>query len=100
MPTLAITIQTPSDADQDARQQVRDVLIPFLESLPDQPPHRSENVASFDLYGDSALRQYLVLLVVDIGDGHVSARLLREALPEGTEVTPLGDFDPLASSPR
>jgi hypothetical protein len=116
MPILPITIETPAVGgqgqpfdglpstdeeraqEQAARDDVLKVLLRYLQSLPQRPPRRSENVSAFDLLGGNALNKYLLLLTVDIGFGQVSARELSELLPEGSRVSALGDFDHIASS--
>ncbi|HYZ68338.1 MAG TPA: hypothetical protein VE666_11145 [Mycobacterium sp.] len=118
MATLAITIQTPpvgelensgdgsnpTDVQMQEEQAARDnmlkALIPFLQSLPQRPPHRAANVTGFDLLGAnswSRLNNYLLLLNTDIGQGGLVDEL-SEHLPEGSQVSMVGEFVSIESS--
>ena len=116
MPTLAITIQTPaagvrgqsgngptattekpSEANT-ADENLVNVLVPFLKSLPDRPPRRSGNVTGFDLLGPSmAGNTYLLLLSVDAAQGAVDGDELLKLLPAGSQASARGQFELLDS---
>jgi len=120
MHTLAISIQVPPvgeveksgdgsnptqeqmDEEKAARDSVLQGLVPFLQSLPNRPPTRAGNVTGFDLLGSntwSTLNSYLLLLNVDIGHGGV-AEEISKVLPEGSQVSVLGEFASLENSQR
>jgi hypothetical protein len=119
MGTIAITIKTPpvgaledgsgdgsapSDEqmreEQAARDAVVNSLVPFLQSLPHRPARRQGNVTGFELLGAntwSNLNKYLLLLSVDIG-GAGLADELAAALPSGSSVSVVGEFESLQKS--
>ncbi len=66
---------SPTQEQMDEEQAARDATIakmrPYLESLPQRPPHRAGNVSHVQLLGNntwSNLNRYAVILSVDIGD--------------------------------
>ena len=83
--------------EQRIRQSFLDGVSPYLESLPQRPPHRSGNVSRVELLGKeiwSEMNHYLLVLHVDIGDVNLSE--LPAHLPPGTEVNVVGsDYRPI-----
>ena len=83
--------------EQRIRQSFLDGVSPYLESLPQRPPHRSGNVSRVELLGKeiwSEMNHYLLVLHVDIGNVNLSE--LPAHLPPGTEVNVVGsDYRPI-----
>jgi hypothetical protein len=117
--TLAITIDlpptgevetsgngsSPTQAQQDeemkARQNFIDLVSPYLESLPERPPHRAGNVSQVELLGRdvwSELNHYLLLITIDITDGGIDQDLAA-LLPPGAQVSVVGVVDSLQEWP-
>jgi hypothetical protein len=117
--TLAITIDlpptgeletsgngsSPTQAQQDeemkARQNFIDLVSPYLESLPERPPHRAGNVSQVELPGRdvwSELNHYLLLITIDITDGGIDQDLAA-LLPPGAQVSVVGVVDSLQEWP-
>ena len=92
---------SPTDEQMAEEQRIRqgflDGVSPYLESLPQRPPHRSGNVSRVELLGKeiwSEMNHYLLVLHVDIGDVNLSE--LPAHLPPGTEVNVVGsDYRPI-----
>jgi hypothetical protein len=89
---------SPTDEQMSEEQASRDETIarlrPYLESLPQVPPHRMGNVTDVQLLGNntwSNLNRYVVILTVDIGDPGVEAALLG-VLPAGSTVEVFSDY--------
>jgi hypothetical protein len=86
--------QEQMDEEQAARDETIAKMRPYLESLPQRPPHRAGNVSHVQLLGNntwSNLNRYAVILSVDIGDPGLEEALL-EVLPEGSQVSVHGDY--------
>jgi len=119
MATLAITIDLPPageleisgngssptqaqmDEEMKARQNFIDLVSPYLESLPERPPHRAGNVSQVELLGRdvwSQLNHYLLLITIDITDGGIGADLAA-LLPPDAQVSVVGVVDPLQQWP-
>jgi hypothetical protein len=89
--------QAQMDEEMEARRNFIDTVSPYLKSLPERPPHRAGNVSRVELLGRdvwSQLNRYLLLVTVDIGDPGIEQEL-SAFLPQGTQVSSLGDFDSL-----
>ena len=89
--------QAQMDEEMKARSDFIDIVSPYLKSLPERSPHRAGNVSFVELLGRdvwSELNHYLLLVTVDIGDPGVEQELLA-LLPQGTQVSGLGDFNSL-----
>jgi len=89
--------QAQMDEEMEARRNFIDTVSPYLKSLPERPPHRAGNVSRVELLGRdvwSQLNRYLWLVTVDIGDPGIEQEL-SAFLPQGTQVSSLGDFDSL-----
>jgi hypothetical protein len=85
-----------------ARQTFLDIVSPYLETLPDRPPHRSGNVSRVELLGGgvwSQLNRYLLLVDVDIGEPRIDQELLA-LLPAGSKVSVVGAFDAMQTWPE
>jgi hypothetical protein len=84
--------------EQRYRQGFVDGVSPYLESLPNRPPHRAGNVSRVELLGRdvwSEMNHYLVVLHVDIGNVDLSE--LPAHLPPGSEVNVVGgDYQPIS----
>ena len=94
--------QAQMDEEMEARRNFIDTVSPYLKSLPERPPHRAGNVSRVELLGRdvwSQLNRYLLLVTVDIGDPGIE-RELSAFLPQGTQVSSLGDFDSLKEWPE
>jgi hypothetical protein len=94
--------QTQMDEEMEARRNFIDTVSPYLKSLPERPPHRAGNVSRVELLGRdvwSHLNRYLLLVTVDIGDPGIEQEL-SAFLPQGTQVSSLGDFDSLQEWPE
>jgi hypothetical protein len=79
--------------ESQARQKFLDLVSPYLESLPQRPPHRQGNVSRVELLGRevwSQLNHYLLLVTVDIGDPRMDE--LSALLPAGSQFTIVGSF--------
>jgi hypothetical protein len=79
-----------------------DTVSPYLKSLPERSPHRSGNVSRAELLGRdvwSELNHYLLLATVDIGDPGIEQEL-SALLPQGTQISGLGDFSSLREWPE
>jgi hypothetical protein len=94
--------QAQMDEEMEARRNFIDTVSPYLKSLPERPPHRAGNVSRVELLGRdvwSQLNRYLLLVTVDIGDPGIEQEL-SAFLPQGTQVSSLGDFDSLQEWPE
>jgi len=94
--------QAQMDEETRARQRFVDMVTSYLKSLPRTRPHRAGNVTRVELLGRnvfSQLNHYLLLVTVDIGDpgieGHLSA-----LLPQGTQISVVGEFTPVKEWPE
>lgn len=94
--------QAQMDEETRARRRFVDTVTSYLKSLPGTPPHRAGNVTRVELLGRnvfSQLNHYLLLVTVDIGDpgiaGHLSA-----LLPQGTQISVVGEFTPVKAWPE
>jgi hypothetical protein len=93
--------QEQMDEEQAARDQTIAALRPYLESLPQRPPHRSGNVSRVQLLGKdtwSNLNHYALVVSVDIGDPGIEQGLL-DVLPKGSTVAMHSDFNVLDEFP-
>ena len=96
---------SPTDEQMAEEQQIRqrflDGLSPYLESLPQRPPHRAGNVNHVELLGRdtwSEMNHYLVVIHVDIGNVDLSE--LTTNLPPGSEVSVVGgDYETIDEWP-
>jgi hypothetical protein len=94
--------QAQMDEELKARSDFIDTVSPYLESLPERSPHRAGNISCVRLLGRdvwSELNHYLLLCAVDIGDPDVEEKL-SALLPQGTQVSGLGDFNALQEWPE
>ena len=114
MATLAITIDlpptgeletsgngsSPTQAQQDeemkARQNFIDLVSPYLESLPERPPHRAWQCLARRAAGPGCpgqeLNHYLLLITIDITYGGIDQDLAA-LLPPGAQVSVVGVVD-------
>lgn len=87
--------------EQRFRQSFLDGISPYLESLPQRPPHRSGNVRHVELLGRevwSEMNHFLLVLHVDIGNVDLSE--LSAHLPPGSEVSVVGgDYQSISEWP-
>ena len=93
--------QEQMDEEQAAREQTLAKLRPYLQSLPQRPPHRSGNVSHVQLLGNntwSNLNHYALIVTVDIGDPGLERGLL-EVLPDGSTVAVHDDLTILEEWP-
>jgi len=94
--------QAQMDEEMKARRDFIDTVSPYLKSLPERSPHRAGNVSRVELLGRdvwSELNRYLLLVTVDIGDPGIEQEL-SALLPQGTQVSGLGDFNSLQEWPE
>jgi hypothetical protein len=94
--------QSQMDEEMKARQDFIDTVSPYLKSLPERSPHRAGNISRVELLGRdvwSELNRYLLLVSVDIGDPGVEQEL-SALVPQGTQVSGLGDFNSLQEWPE
>jgi hypothetical protein len=85
--------------EQDARQELLDLIGPYVTSLLERSPHRAGNVTRVELLGASTwsqLNHYLLMVSVDIGEPHFD---LESILPAGAEVSVIGSYAPLQEWP-
>jgi hypothetical protein len=93
--------QAQQDEEMKARQSFIDLVSPYLESLPERPPHRAGNVSEVELLGRdvwSELNHYLLLITIDITDGGIGQDLVA-LLPPGAQVSVVGVVDSLREWP-
>jgi hypothetical protein len=95
---------SPTQAQMDEETKQRDSFIhtvsSYLESLPEQSPHRLGNVSRVELLGADAwseLNHYLLLITVDIGDRGIEDGL--SALLPGAQASVVGEFVSLQTWP-
>jgi hypothetical protein len=94
--------QAQMDEEMKARGDLIDTVSPYLRSLPERSPHRAGNISRVELLGRdvwSELNRYLLLVTVDIGDPGIEQEL-SALLPQGTQVSSLGDFSSLQEWPE
>jgi hypothetical protein len=93
--------QAQMDEETAARNRLLKIVSPFLDSLSGRPPQRSGNVSAYDLLGGkvwSRLNHYLLLLTVDVADSRVADELSK-LLPQGSNVSVLGEFESVKRPP-